>query len=353
MNAEQHTQYRDYFILIVDDIPNNIKILASILRKKGYIIAAATSGMRAMRVIKKKIPDLILLDIMMPEIDGYDVCQMLKNDEQTKDIPIIFITAKNDPMDVAKGFEVGGVDYIIKPFSGVELLARVQTHLELGTARKRLANQNIILETKVRERTRELSESRIDTIHRLVYAAEYKDPETGSHIKRMSNYSALIARASGLDDDECETVLISSAMHDIGKIGIPDRILLKPGKLNEDEWGLMQAHTEIGAKILADSKSRLIRSGQDIALSHHEKWDGTGYPKKLKGEAIPISGRITALADVFDALTSKRPYKPAWSSEEAIKEIVAGSGTHFDPRLVDIFTSNFSEILNIKERFKE
>ncbi len=353
MNAGQQAQHRNFFILIVDDIPDNIKILAHILRSKGYRFAGATGGMQAMKIIEKKIPDLILLDIMMPEIDGYSVCQTLKNDEQTKDVPIIFITAKTDPSDIARGFEAGCVDYIIKPFKAVELLARIQTQLELGTARKKLANQNLILETKVRERTKELSESRVDTVHRLVYAAEYKDPETGSHIMRMSHYSALIARASGLDEDECEIILNSSAMHDIGKIGIPDRILLKPGKLTGDEWGLMQTHAEIGARILEGSESQLIQTGETIAISHHEKWDGTGYPGKLKREAIPLLGRITALADVFDALTSKRPYKPAWSPEEAIKEIKAGSGTHFDPQLVDIFISKLPEILDIMERFSE
>ncbi|QTA79891.1 Two component system response regulator reciever and HD domains-containing protein [Desulfonema limicola] len=340
-------------ILIVDDERFNINILVGILKTRYRTIIAKNGEEALKRAVTSTPPDLILLDIMMPEMDGYEVCKRLKQAEETAHIPVIFITAMGQEENETKGFEVGAVDYITKPVQPEIVRARVKTHLELINARKQLQNQNLILEQKVHERTRELRDSRQEIIHRLVSAAEHKDPETGSHIKRMSHYSALLARAYGFNEKECEAVLLAASMHDIGKIGIPDYILLKKGRLDLEEWEIMKTHSSIGAKILSKSKSKLIREGQVIAVSHHEKWDGSGYPQKLKGEAIPITGRIAALADVFDALTTKRPYKEPWPVNRAADEIKAGSGSHFEPRLVEIFINILPDLLKIKERFPE
>ncbi len=353
MESKRSDSEQNAFILIVDDVPKNLLVLGSILSSKGYHFTPACSGEQALKIIEKRPPDLILLDVMMPDMDGYEVSETLKESSETKEIPIIFLTARVEPEDIVKGFEAGGVDYITKPFNPTELLARIRTHLELRQARKELSKQNIILEKKIKERTKELYDSRVEVAHRLVFAAEYKDPETGSHIRRMSHYSALIARAYGLNEKECEQILIASSMHDLGKIGIPDNILLKPGKLEKDEWEIMKTHSNIGAKILANSNSTLIKAAQIIAISHHEKWNGSGYPQGLKKEAIPLIGRITAVADVFDALTSRRPYKEAWSIDKAVEEIKAGKESHFDPELVDKFLESLPEILNIKERFSD
>lgn len=340
-------------ILIVDDERFNINILVGILKNR-YRTIVAKSGEEALkRAITSKPPDLILLDIMMPEMDGYEVCKRLKQAEETAHIPVIFITAMGQEEDETKGFDVGAVDYITKPVQPEIVRARVRTHLELINARKQLQNQNIILEQKVNERTRDLRDSRQEIVHRLVSAAEHKDPETGSHIKRMSHYCSLLASAYGFNEAGCEAILLAAPMHDIGKIGIPDNILLKKGSLNKEEWETMKTHSSIGAKILSKSKSKLIREGQVIAVSHHEKWDGTGYPQGLKGDTIPLIGRITALADVFDALTTKRPYKEPWPVNQAAEEIRAGSGSHFEPRLVEVFFDILPELLKIKECFPE
>jgi len=340
-------------ILIVDDERFNINILVGILKTR-YRTIVAKSGEEALkRAITSTPPDIILLDIMMPDMDGYEVCKRLKQAQETADIPVIFITAMGQEEDETKGFDAGAVDYITKPVQPEIVRARVRTHLELINARKQLQNQNIILEQKVNERTRELTDSRQEIVHRLVSAAEHKDPETGSHIKRMSHYSALIAKAYGINKQGSEAVLLAASMHDIGKIGIPDNILLKQGALNKEEWEIMKSHSTIGAKILSKSKSNLIREGQIIAISHHEKWDGSGYPQGLKGEAIHLTGRIAALADVFDALTTKRPYKKAWPENQALEEIKAGSGSHFEPRLVEVFITILPDLLKIKDRFPE
>jgi len=353
MESKRSDSEQNAFILIVDDVPKNLLVLGGILSSKGYHFTPACSGEQALKIIEKRPPDLILLDVMMPDMDGYEVSQRLKKSSETKDIPIIFLTARVETEDIVKGFDAGGVDYITKPFNSTELLARIRTHLELRYARKELLNHNIILEKKIKERTKELYDSRVEVVHRLVFAAEYKDPETGSHIRRMSHYSALIAREYGLNEKDCEQILIASSMHDLGKIGIPDSILLKPGKLEKEEWEIMKTHSSIGAKILANSNSNLIKAAQIIAISHHEKWNGSGYPQGLKKEAIPLMGRITAVADVFDALTSRRPYKEVWSIDKAVEEIKAGKESHFDPDLVDMFIKSLPEILKIKEQFSD
>jgi len=339
-------------ILVVDDVPDNIDVLGGIL-KENYKMKFATNGEKALSIARAKKPlDLILLDIEMPDIDGYEVCRQLKQHESTKKIPVIFVTAKSEAEAEERGFKVGGVDYITKPVNPAIVRERVKTHLALY-------DQNRVLEEKVKERTSQLSEAfetiknaSMDTINRLSRAAEYKDEDTGAHILRMTHYSASVARAMGVDEATVESILYAAPMHDIGKIGIPDRILLKPGKLDADEWKIMIQHAEIGAKILEGSDANFIKLGSQIALTHHEKWNGTGYPQGLKKDKIPLAGRIVAIADVFDALTTKRPYKEPFSLEKSYSIIIENRGSHFDPDVVDAFFKVEDEILEIKERYK-
>ncbi|RBW47570.1 two-component system response regulator [Psychromonas sp. B3M02] len=320
-------------LLIVDDEPVNLKVLNNIL-KDLYKLIFAKNGADALRLIEKDAPDLILLDVMMPEMTGYDVCEYLKKQAAYKSIPIIFVTALNDAIDEAKGLNLGAVDYIFKPVTPAVVKARVKTHLSLVDID-------------------ELKRTRLQVIQRLGKASEYKDNETGMHILRMSHYSKVISLACGHSRKEADDLLHAAPMHDIGKIGIPDRIMLKPGKLTDEEFEEMKKHPEIGAEILGESDSDLIELAKVVAMTHHEKWDGSGYPKQLKGEEIPIVGRIVALADVFDALTSKRPYKHAWPVEEAVDFIKSQKGKHFDPKLVDIFEQELDKILEIKNNWKD
>lgn len=333
-------QLEKQVILIVDDVPANIDVLSEILRPT-YQVKVVTNGPMALRIAMAAKPDMILLDIMMPEMDGYEVCRQLKANPATCNIPVIFVSAMDEVMDETKGFALGAVDYITKPVSPPIVKARVKTHLALF-------DQNRILERKVVERTAEINDTRLRIIHCLGIASEYRDEETGMHIFRMSQYSRIIALATGMSNLEAELLLQVAPMHDVGKIGIPDRILLKAGKLDADEWAIMKTHTTIGAKIIGDHPSEMLMLARQVALTHHEKWDGSGYPHGLAGEDIPLAGRIVMLADVFDALTSERPYKKAWSEAEAIEEIGRGSGQHFDPKLVVAFMKALPEILKVK-----
>lgn len=333
-------------ILVVDDIPDNIHTLSGILSDE-FRIKAATSGAKAIQIATTSPkPHLILLDIMMPEMDGYEVCSRLKNNPLTADIPIIFVTAKAEVVDEQKGFELGAVDYITKPVSPPIVKARVKTHIDLH-------DHNLALAIKVKQRTQQLEKSQLEIIQRLGRAAEYKDNETGMHVVRMSHYSKVLAQQLDVSERWVELVFQAAPMHDIGKIGIPDAVLRKPGKLDADEWEVMQGHVNIGADIIADSDSLLLQMAQEIALYHHEKWDGSGYPHGLKGEEIPLSARIVAIADVFDALTSERPYKKAWPVEKAITVLEQDAGSHFDPTLVPIFIDQLETILQIRETFKD
>ncbi len=333
-------------ILVVDDTPENIDVLSGTLRAD-YKVKAALNGEKALKLaFADPHPDLILLDIMMPGLDGYQVCETLKADPLTRRIPVIFITAKSEEEDEQKGLALGAVDYITKPISPPIVKARVQTHLALS-------NQNRYLEQKVRERTEELHLTRLEIIRRLGRAAEFKDNETGLHVIRMSHYSRLLAEAASRNLQWADLLFNAAPMHDIGKIGIPDSILLKKGSLDDEEWAVMRKHPEYGANIIGDHSSELMQMAKEIALSHHEKWDGSGYPKGLKGEQIPLSGRIIAIADVFDALTTKRPYKEAWSVEDTLKLINENSGKHFDPSLVPLFMDRLPEVLKIKEKYGE
>ncbi|MDK2980918.1 MAG: cyclic di-GMP phosphodiesterase [Chloroflexota bacterium] len=337
---------KKHTVLIVDDTPENIDILVGILKEQ-YQLKVATGGRAALDILAEKHkPDLVLLDIMMPEIDGYQVCQTIKADPAARKIPVIFVTAMDDEEDETKGFAYGAVDYITKPVSPPIVLARVATQLALY-------DQKNHLEELVQERTAEIYDTRLEIVRRLGIAAEYKDNETGQHILRMSQYCKLVGREYGLSTEEQTLLLNASPMHDVGKIGIPDRILLKPGKLDPDEWEVMKTHTTIGGLIIGDHSSELLQTARMIALSHHERWDGTGYPNGLKGENIPIYGRIAAIADVFDALTSERPYKHAWSVEDAVEEIKRGDGTHFDPGIVEAFLAVLPDILEIRAQHQE
>jgi putative two-component system response regulator len=337
---------KKHTVLIVDDTPENIDILVGILKDE-YQLKVAAGGSAALEILaEKEKPDIVLLDIMMPEIDGYQVCQIIKSDPATRNIPVIFITAMNEEEDEARGFAYGAVDYIAKPVSPPIVLARVATQLDLY-------DQKNHLEKLVAERTAEIYDTRLEIVRRLGIAAEYKDNETGQHILRMSQYCKLVAREYGLSPEEQNLLLNASPMHDVGKIGIPDRVLLKPGKLDAEEWEIMKTHTTIGGLIIGDHSSELLQTAKLIALTHHERWDGSGYPNGLKGENIPIYGRIVTIADVFDALTSKRPYKEAWTVEDALEEIKAGSGTHFEPKVVEAFVGALPDVLKVRSEYQD
>lgn len=338
-------------ILIVDDEPLNIKVLTEILKSE-YEIHFATNGPDALETAFSDTPDLVLLDIMMPGMDGYEVCNKLTESQNTNKIPIIFITAKSEDSDETKGLELGAVDYIKKPFNRAIVKARVKTHLLLKKAHETLENQNEILKQKVKKRTWELERTQIEIAERLGLAAEYRDEETGNHIRRMSEYCRILGQLSGFSPEDCDILALSSTLHDIGKISIPDGVLLKPGGLTEDERKIMMTHTKIGAKLLSGSRSRLLQMAEAIAHTHHERWDGTGYPKGLKGEEIPLEGRITAVADTFDAYISKRPYKDAWPMEKAMDEIRKRAGSHFDPKLVSLFLELVPKLKEIKAKFE-
>jgi len=328
-------------ILVVDDAPINIEILTGIL-KDDYNVRFAKNGATALKLAEKFLPDIILLDVVMPEMNGFEVCKKLKEKPLTENIPVIFVTANNQANDEAKGFELGAVDYISKPVSPVIVKARVKTQLALH-------DQNRELSRQVYEKTKEINHTHLETINMLGHASEYKDNETGQHISRMSKYSYIISKEYGLSENEALLLLNSAPMHDLGKIGIPDSILQKPGKLTGEEYKVMQEHCIIGKNILDAQKSKLFVIASIVAYEHHEKWNGKGYPRGIKGEEISIYGRITAIADVFDALTSKRPYKDAWETERAINLIKEEAGEHFDPDLVNSFVNVIPEILREKD----
>jgi len=333
-------------ILVVDDAPENILLLDEILNDT-YKVRAARSGEIALNIAQSAVrPDLILLDVMMPDMDGFETCRRLKHNELSRHIPVIFVTALGEVADEALGFELGAVDYIHKPVSPPLVQARVRTHLALY-------DQQRELERMVRERTEELNQTRLQIIRNLGRAGEFRDNETGRHVIRVGHYCRLLAQAIGMDEEESDLIFQASLMHDIGKIGIPDKILLKPSRLTEDEMDIMRRHAVIGAEILGEYRSRLLDMARIIALTHHEKWDGSGYPHGLKENDIPLAGRIAALADVFDALTSERPYKHSWPVEEAVEHINRESGKHFDPNLVDMFNATLPEILEFRNEYSD
>jgi len=330
-------------ILIVDDNPENIHVLSGVLSPY-YKTKAAINGKIALKIAgSKDKPDMILLDIMMPELDGYAVCRHLKQFPETAQIPIIFISAKSEIKDEEKGFALGAVDYISKPISPPIVLARVSAHLKL-------ADQQSHLMGMVKETTRHLEKTRMEIIQSLGRAAEFKDNETGMHVVRMSWYAYHLAKQMTGDEAWAELLRSAAPMHDIGKIGIPDDVLLKPGKLDAAEWATMQKHVEYGVEILGKHETELLALAVEVAQYHHEKWDGSGYPKGISGKDIPLSARIAAIADVFDALTSERPYKKAWSVTDAVQLIESESGKHFDPEVVLHFKDCLPLIMETKSR---
>jgi len=341
-------------IFVVDDEPMNLVLIEQILGEQQYTNLVMINDPReVLEKYREQRPDLILLDINMPHLDGYQVLEQINALKDELMPPVVVLTAQNSRELLLKALSLGARDFITKPFDLNELLLRVRNLLDVHLAHQLMYEQKSTLETMVQQRTEELHSTRLQVVQRLGMAAEYRDEETGNHILRMSHICALLAEAVGWDEAQCDLILNASPMHDIGKIGIPDAILLKPGKLEPDEWEIMKSHATIGAKLLSGDESELFRMSQEIALSHHEKWDGSGYPSGLKGEEIPLSGRIAALADVFDALTSERPYKKAWSIEAALELIQENSGKHFDPNLVEVFEPNLPQILEVRARFSD
>jgi putative two-component system response regulator len=333
-------------ILVVDDTPSNISVLMEILRGE-YRVLAATSGAQALKIAGgDPSPDLILLDVMMPQMSGHEVCQRLKAESSTRKIPVIFVTAMNQVEDEAQGFALGAVDYITKPVSPPIVQARVRTHLALY-------DQNRELERLVRERTAELRHTRLEIIKRLGRAGEFRDNETGMHVIRVAHYCRLLGEAVRMNEEDVDLLFHAAPMHDIGKIGIRDNLLLKPGKLDDDEMNIMRQHVPFGAEIIGEHAEGLLSMARTIALTHHEKWDGTGYHRALAGDEIPLVGRITAIADVFDALTSVRPYKKAWPVEDAVTWIGREAGKSFDPELVQKFVALLPQILAIREQYSD
>jgi putative two-component system response regulator len=347
-------------ILAVDDQIENIELLEAYLEPEGFELVRAEDGFDALAKISGGRIDLVLMDVMMPGMDGFEATRRIRQDAENRLLPIILITALRGREDRVRGIEAGCDDFISKPVDSVELLARVRSLLKVKAYNDLLETYRRDLEAEVAARTAELTgafgkikSASLETIYRLSMASEYKDVDTGVHIKRMSLYSAAIACRMGFDENVVETILYAAPMHDLGKIGIPDRILTKPGKLDSLEWEIMKRHTQIGARILSGSEAEFIRLGATIALSHHEKWDGSGYPEGLSGADIPVSARITAIADVFDALTVKRPYKEPFTVEKSFAIILEGRGKHFDPDVVDAFFAIQDEILAIRKRFDE
>jgi putative two-component system response regulator len=320
-------------ILAVDDEASNLQLLRHVLQDQ-YRLLFAKDGPRALELARQEQPQLILLDVMMPGMTGYETCKLLKADPTTAAIPVIFVTALSEASDEVIGFDAGAVDYITKPVSPPIVRARVRTHLSLVGVD-------------------ELKRTRLEIVQRLGLAAEYKDNETGLHVIRMSHYARILGLALGMTEAQADDLLHAAPMHDVGKIGIPDNILRKPGPLDKDEWKVMQSHAAIGGDIIGKHQGGMLAMAYDVAVSHHEKWDGSGYPNGISGDQIPLVGRIVAIADVFDALTSARPYKQAWPIEKAVEYLEQQRGLHFEGRLVDLFLQQMPALLEVKERWAE
>ncbi|MGH2573011.1 MAG: HD domain-containing phosphohydrolase [Actinomycetota bacterium] len=326
-------------ILIVDDQPANVRLMERLLERAGYHNLRSTTDPReTLSLFTEFQPDLILLDLLMPHLDGVAVMEALRpHIPPTTFLPILVLTADSTPEAKQRALSAGAKDFLTKPFDRTEVLLRIHNLLETRRLHRQLQGLNDRLEQKVIERTQELEVARNETLERLALAAERRDDDTGDHIGRVGQISALVAEALELPMDQIEMIRRAAPLHDVGKIGIPDGILLKPGKFTPEEFEQMKTHSAIGAQILAGSRVPLLQLAEEIALNHHERWDGSGYPKGLRGEAIPLAARIVAVVDVFDALTHERPYKEAWSEHDALEEIRKQSGKHFDPRVVEAF----------------
>jgi putative two-component system response regulator len=352
--SDQSDVIRNAKILIVDDTPMNVSLLESILEGAGYTsVTGLTNPELAFDLHRRMDFDLVLLDIQMPRLDGFAVMKRLMAMADGDTLPILVLTASTDRATRLRALELGARDYLTKPFERLEVLHRIRNLLVVRNQYRERQRQSERLEEMVRDRTRELERTRLEIIHRLSRAGEYRDNETGMHVIRMSQCCRRLALAAGLGEAFGELILYASPMHDVGKIGIPDRVLLKEGALDPEERALMQRHVEIGLSILGDHADALLRMAANIVESHHERWDGNGYPRGLKGLAIPIEGRIAAICDVFDALTSRRSYKSAWPVPDAVAYLRKHSGTHFDPELVDRFIGILSEILEIRRQYSD
>lgn len=340
-------------ILLVDDSAANVDVMCDILNQT-YTLRIAIGGEDAIAIANQaEKPDLILLDVRMPGMDGFEVCRRLKQNPQTSHIPVIFVTGLSRAPDEEEGLKLGAVDYITKPVSPSLIRARIENHLALAALNRELESKVLQRTGQLETALRSVEASSLEAIHRLARAAEFRDADTGTHTIRMSEYAAAVARQMGMDSQAEKAILHAAPLHDVGKIATPDGILLKPGKLDAREWQVMRRHTTDGGNILSASEDSLIGLAQVIACSHHEKWDGSGYPLGLSGDAIPLPGRITAIADVFDALQSERPYKEAFSLDETLYTIRKKRGTHFDPEVVDAFIAIEGQILMIREKHKD
>ena len=354
-------------ILIVDDIPDNSTFLARVVKDQGYDASVAFNGHQALELAMAERPDVILLDVMMPGMDGIEVCRRLKADGELRNIPVILVTAKDLDADVVRGLDAGADDYVTKPFNREVLAARLRSAIRLKQSydavmrtneelqrevKRRIQTESDLRasEQRVREHTVSIRRAHEETVHRLVSASMWRDEETGMHIRRTGLLSELLAKAAGWSSTEAEQIRLAAPMHDVGKIGIPDAILCKAGKLSADEFEIIKRHTLIGAKMLADSGAPMLQMAEAIALNHHERWDGKGYPSRLVRQAIPESARIVSIVDVYDALTHDRVYRPALPQEEALQIMQQGEGTQFDPLLLETFFSQFSEISRVAWR---
>ncbi len=347
-------------VLVVDDEEPNRRLMKALLVPLGYEVIVVSDGEEALAAVSASAPDIILMDALMPRMGGLEATRALKATEETRIIPVIMVTGLRDIDDKVSAFQAGADDFLTKPFERVELQARIASLLKVKAYNEQRIRYQKELEAEVKKRTRQLQEtharlraSSLEMVFRLSRAAEFRDEDTGSHLKRMSHFSALIARLMGLNERTVDAILYAAPMHDVGKIGIPDQILLKPGKLDGPEMKIMQMHTTIGAQMLHGSTEGFLKLGEVIALTHHENWDGSGYPRALSKNEVPMVGYITAIADVFDALTSKRPYKESFSDDKAFSIIHEGRERQFHPEVTDVFFSAEEEILEIKKKYAD
>ena len=341
-------------VLIVDDTEINLILFGALVKKLDDCQAHVFANPRqALSWVVDNVPDLIIVDYMMPELDGIEFIRLVREMPGRTQLPILMITANDQKQIRYRALDFGANDFLTKPIDKVEFLARARNMLSLNQARKNMADHASWLSGEVRKATREIKERERETVLRLSKAAEYRDPETGAHILRMAYYSMLIARELGLSEDDQQLLLEAAPMHDIGKVGIADAILLKPGRLTLEEFDVMKQHAMFGYELLSGSSSKLLQAGAEIARGHHEKYDGSGYPYGIKGEEIPVFSRIVAVADVFDALTSERPYKKAWEVEAAVDFLNAGSGSHFDPACITAFFGAWDDVQKVREQYQE
>ncbi|WP_018701618.1 HD-GYP domain-containing protein [Anaeromusa acidaminophila] len=352
-------------IMIVDDTPENLKLLSLLLREQGHRVRALPSGKMALAAMRKQRPEILLLDITMPEMDGYAVCEAMREEGLLADVAVIFVSALAETFDKVKAFRCGGVDYVTKPYQAEELQARLETHLSLKRLREEVQRHNQDLQQQVKAQLDELHHAQMATILAMVKLAEARDDDTGKHVERIRTFSAMLAaevqrRGGGreIDDAFVENIYNASPLHDVGKIAIRDAILLKPGRLTPEEFEEMKLHTVYGAQTLRQVRQEyphnaFLNMGIDIAQAHHERWDGSGYPNGLRGDAIPLAARMVAVADVYDALCSKRVYKEAYPHETSLDMLRQGAGSHFEPQLIEAFLAIEAEVLARSRELRE